>query len=132
MDFIQSCGGLYGGNKGPFHRMLGWSHDDWRVNISEQVSWTTGAALAIRRSTFEQVGGFDVGYVRGYFEDVDLCEAVKALGLKVWYQPRSVFEHRVGSSGGVPADIFKRNSFRFHDKWDAKIKPDTSISYVNF
>lgn len=131
-EVIQSCGGLYGGNKGPFHRMLGWAANDWRVNVYGEVSWTTGAALAIRRDLFWRVGGFDVGYVRGYFEDVDLCEAVKAQGYAIWYQPRSVFVHNAGSSGGIPAEIFRRNSFRFHDKWDAKIKPDTPIVHVNY
>lgn len=129
---IQSCGGLYGANKGPFHRYLGYAADDWRVNIKERVSWTTGAALAIRRELFAKVGGFDEGYQRGYFEDVDLCEAAKALGAEIWYCPESVFEHKVGSSGGVPGHIFKANSLRFHQKWDAHIVPDTLVSHVDY
>jgi len=129
---IQSCGGLYGGNRGPFHRWLGWSADDWRVNVRERVSWITGAALAIRRDLFFKVGGFDVGYERGYFEDVDLCEKVKEAGLEVWYCPEAVFDHSVGSSGGVPAHIFKANSIKFHQKWDTKIAPDTQVVHVNF
>jgi GT2 family glycosyltransferase len=129
---IQSCGGLYGGNKGPYHRFLGWNANDWRVNVCEKVSWMTGAALAIRREVFMQIGGFDVGYARGYFEDVDLCEKVKAQGLEVWYCPTSTFEHNAGTSGGVPAHIFKANSLRFHQKWDAVIVPDTAVSHVNF
>jgi O-antigen biosynthesis protein len=131
-DAIQSCGGLYGGNFGPFHRYLGWFAEDWRVNIKERVSWITGAALAIMRDLFFKVGGFDVDYKRGYFEDTDLCEKVKAEGLEVWYCPAAVFEHTAGSSGGVPADVFKANSLRFHARWDAKIKPDTPISHVNY
>lgn len=129
---IQSCGGLYGGNRGPFHRWLGWSADDWRVNVMERVSWVTGAALAVRRDLFVQVGGFDVGYRRGYFEDVDLCEAVKALGYEVWYCPEAVFEHTTGTSGGIPPEIFKANSMRFHEKWDSKIVPDTPVIHVPY
>jgi O-antigen biosynthesis protein len=131
-DRIQSCGGLYGGNKGPFHRYLGWAADDWRVNIIERVSWMTGAALAVRRDLFFKVGGFDVGYERGYFEDVDLCEKVKEAGFEVWYCPEAVFEHYAGTSGGVPPHIFKANSMHFHEKWDAKIKPDTQVSHVAY
>jgi O-antigen biosynthesis protein len=132
IDTIQSCGGLYGGNRGPFHRWLGWSADDWRVNVCEKVSWITGAALAIRRELFFKVGGFDVGYIRGYFEDVDLCEKAKEAGFDVWYCPESVFEHSAGTSGGIPGHIFKANSMRFHAKWDAKIKPDTAVSHVAY
>ena len=88
---VQSVGGLYDAGKGPFHRCLGWSNPaDPRLNRRERVSWTTGAALAIRRELFAQVGGFDTGYVRGYFEDVDLCERVKAAGLEVWYCPEEI------------------------------------------
>lgn len=131
-DVIQSCGGMYGGNKGPFHRWLGWAADDWRVNQPEAVSWTTGAALAIRRELFWSVSGFDVGYVRGYFEDVDLCEAAKKAGAKVMYEPRAVFEHQVGASGGVPQQVFRANSRRFHEKWDKAITPDTPVLMVDY
>jgi len=131
-DAIQSCGGWYGGNKGPFHRYLGWSSDDWRVNKAERVSWTTGAALAIRADLFRKVGGFDEAYQRGYFEDVDLCEKVKALDFEIWYCPAAVFEHSVGSTGGVPPETFKTNSIRFHERWDKRITPDTPISHVNY
>lgn len=131
-ESVQSCGGLFDAGKGPFHRWLGWAADDWRVNVPERVSWTTGAALAVRRELFAKVGGFDEGYVRGYFEDVDLSMKVRAAGAEVWYEPRAVFEHQVGSTGGVAPHIFKANSLRFHAKWDAVIVPDTNVVHVNY
>ena len=129
---IQSCGGLYDGGKGPYHRYLGWAADDWRVNSRTRVSWTTGAALAVRRELFYKVGGFDIAYERGYFEDVDLCEKVKAEGHEVWYCPNSIFEQSVASTGGIPAHIFKANSLRFHERWNDKITPDTTAIHVNY
>lgn len=131
-DAIQSCGGLYDGGRGPYHRYLGWHPDDWRVNQTERVSWTTGAALAIRRELFWKVGGFDEGYLRGYFEDVDLCENAKAVGFEVWYCPQAVFEHAVGSTGGIPAEQFRANSIRFHRRWDKHITPDVNVIHVNY
>lgn len=131
-ETVQSCGGLYGANKGPFHRMIGWLADDYRVNVPERVSWTTGAALAVRRELFVQAGGFNVAYKRGYFEDCGLCEQVKALGYEVWYEPRAVFEHDTGTSGGVSGDVFRNNSMLFHKLWDDKIEPDSRFSFVNF
>lgn len=129
---IQSCGGLFDAGKGPFHRYLGFHADDWRVNVPERVSWTTGAALAIRRELFAQVGGFDEGYARGYFEDVALCMAARAAGAEVWYEPRAVFEHTVGSTGGIPPQVFKANSMRFHKQWDAAIVPDSPVVHVAY
>jgi GT2 family glycosyltransferase len=131
-DRIQSAGGLFDGRCGPYHRFLGWAADDWRVNQPGVVSWTTGAALAIRRELFGQVGGVSLDYPRGYFEDTDLCMKVKQLGYSIWYEPRSVFEHTVGSTGGIPAHLFKANSLRFHNLWDKKIVPDTPFVYVNY
>ena len=129
---IQSCGGLYDGGKGPFHRYIGFAADDWRVNIAERVSWTTGAALAIRNNLFASAGLFDIGYGRGYFEDVDLCERVKLRGFEVWYCPEAVFTHRVGASNAATAESFRANSLRFHEKWDRRITPDTSIIHVAY
>ena len=129
---IQSCGGLFDAGKGPFHRFLGYHADDWRVNRAERVSWVTGAALSIRRDLFHAIGGFDTAYVRGYFEDVDLCMQARSRGGEVWYCPEAVFEHSVGSTGGVAPDIFKANSLRFHQAWDSVIVPDTHVIHVNY
>lgn len=131
-ESIQSCGGLFDRSKSPFHRFLGWAADDWRVNQRERVSWTTGAALAVRRLAFERVGGFDPGYQRGYFEDVDLCLAVQMLGYECWYEPAAVFEHSVGSTGGVPAEVFRANALRFHRRWDDRIKPDVDVVVTGY
>lgn len=123
---IQSAGGLYDAHCQPFHRCLGYSnHTFAEVNTPQEVSWVTGAALAIRRSLFEQVGGFDEGYVRGYFEDVSLCATVRELGYKVWYEPRCQLVHRVGTSGGSP--YFMQNAMRFKEQWvdTKKVKPDS-------
>lgn len=138
---IQSCGGLFDKGKGPFHRYLGWNADDWRVNRAEKVAWTTGAALMIRKDDFLNAGGFDQSYIRGYFEDVDLCMKVRLeLGKEIWYCPTSVMTHAVGHSTVVHspeeqrllAEIFMENSRLFHSKWNDKIVPDTDAVYVNY
>ena len=132
VDSIASCGGWYDAGRGPFHRYLGWAAGDERVNRRERVSWTTGAALGIRRELFFSVGGFPL-YGRGYFEDVDLCEKVKRAGMEVWYEPEAMFEHKVAASGGTSPEAFRANSLRFHQRWDAHITPDLpSVFMVNY
>ena len=131
---IQSAGGLFDAGRGPFHRYLGWTNkDDRRINHNEVVSWLTGAAIMIRRADFEALGGFDEAYQRGYFEDVDLSMRVRhELGKEVWYCPFAELVHRAGSAGGVPAEVFKANSMRFHAKWDKVIEPDVSSFHVSY
>src|SRR3990167_7354852 len=131
-DSIQSCGGLFDAGRGPFHRWLGWDAADWRVNVPERVSWTTGAALAVRRELFGKVGGFDMGYSPAYFEDVAFCLAVRRLGYEIWYEPRAVFPHAGGTSGAATAESFKRNSLRFHREWDGVIVPDVPAIHVSY
>ncbi len=44
------------------------------------IDYGSGAALLIRRSAFEAVGGFDPIYEPAYFEDVDLSFRLKLAG----------------------------------------------------
>jgi GT2 family glycosyltransferase len=48
----------------------------WSHSVSRRVPWVVGAALAIRRSAFEAVGGFDDTYFM-YGEEVDLCRRIE-------------------------------------------------------
>jgi GT2 family glycosyltransferase len=45
------------------------------------VPAVTGACLAMRRSDFDAIGGWDTGYLIGDFEDSDLCLSLRAKGL---------------------------------------------------
>jgi len=130
---IQNAGGKFDGNCTPFHRGLGYSNHKYaEVNTPETVSWTTGGALAIRRTLFEQLGGFDASY-RAYFEDVDLCLRAREAGFKVWYEPRCILFHAVGTSGG--SVHFARSAQMFHDKWvsSKRVHPDmVAISNVRY
>lgn len=113
---IQSAGGLFDVTGSPYHRCLGYSNPDYEeVATAREVDWVTGATLAIRRELFERVGGFDTSYVKGYWEDVDLCMKVRALGFKVWYEPRATLIHSVGSTGGNP--YFHQNARLFRERW---------------
>jgi N-acetylglucosaminyl-diphospho-decaprenol L-rhamnosyltransferase len=62
-----------------------------------EVDWVSGACVLVRRSAFEQVGGFDEAYFM-YAEDVDLCWR---LGQQRWsaaYVPGAEVTHRQGVS----------------------------------
>lgn len=122
---IQNAGGLFDAKGQPFHRCLGWSNINHpEVATAREVSWTTGAALAIRREVWERVGGLDEAYQRGYFEDVDLCLRVREAGFKVWYEPSCTLIHKTGTTGGSP--MLAQNARLFKSRWvdTGKIKPD--------
>ena len=62
-----------------------------------EVDWVSGACFMVRRSAFEQVGGFDEAYFM-YAEDVDLCWRLGESGWSVAYVPTAEVTHRQGVS----------------------------------
>ncbi len=130
---VQNGGGFFDAKCQPFHRGLGYSDYNYHeVATPGVVSWMTGAALAVRRDLFVQVGGFDVAYVGGYWEDVDLCMQVRSLGFQVWYEPRATLVHAVGSTGGNPR--FMQNALLWKRRWvdSGKVKPDVQFVKERF
>lgn len=129
---VQSVGGGFDAHLQPYHLCLGWSDLSHKeVNTFKEVEWVTGAFLAIRRSVWERVGGFDETYV-SYFEDVDLCLRVREAGYKVMIDPCVSFIHKVGSTGGSPH--FMNSAVTFKRKWadTRKVKADTSAVLENW
>lgn len=61
------------------------------------ADWLSGCVLALRRSAFDQVGGFDPGF-HLYVEDIDLGVRLRAAGWRLRFQPDACVEHRVGAS----------------------------------
>lgn len=130
---IQSCGGWFDVNKGPFHKYLGVLEDHPLVNVTEEVSWLTGAAIMILKSDFEKLGGFDESYGRGYFEDVDLClRIVSELNKCMMYCAEVTFYHVVGSAWSGDGEQFKRNALKFKARWAATIESDVLDQKVKF
>jgi GT2 family glycosyltransferase len=62
------------------------------------VTFASGCALFIRRSTLEQLGGFDPRFFM-YEEDVELCLRAREQGIRIRYIPTSLVLHRGQGSG---------------------------------
>ena len=56
------------------------------------VEWLSGAAMWLRRSALQSVGGWDEHYYM-YLEDVDLCWRLRRLGWRVAYEPAGAVVH---------------------------------------
>jgi len=89
---IQHAGMIFGfRDRAPVHDGVAIEVDDPqsdpRFDRCQACSAVTGAFLAIRRDTFMRAGRLDaVRFIIAY-NDVDLCLAVRELGLKVLYDP---------------------------------------------
>jgi len=96
-------------------------------NYLREVDYCSGAALAVRRTAFEEAGGFDERFAPAYWEDVDLCFSLREHGWSVWYQPASVVCHFEGVSSGTDESAgMKRyqaiNRDKFRDKWKQRLE----------
>lgn len=78
---------------------FGYNPKDAEFNYLREVDAVSGASLMIRKSLWKRLGGFDKRYNFAYYEDMDLCFAVRKLGYKVIYQPHSEVIHFSGVTG---------------------------------
>jgi len=79
---------------------IGWGQPDGgQYDTPGPVGVIPGAAMLVRRSVFNELGGFDAGY-GAYLEDVDLCWRAWLRGHQVYYQPAAVARHQYGATGG--------------------------------
>lgn len=96
-----------------------YRQDDAPSDEVRDVGWLSGACLAVRRTAFEAVEGFDPGYFM-YFEDVDLGYRLGRAGWTNRYDPAAVVTH-IGatSTSGESARMLRehhRSAARFLSK----------------
>ena len=124
---LQEAGGII------FNDGSGWNYgrfedpDDTRFAFRREADYCSGAAIMLRRALFEQLGRFDQRYAPAYYEDTDLAFAVRAAGLKVFYEPRSRVVHFEGITAGTDTGSgMKRfqviNQEKFLDKWQTALR----------
>jgi O-antigen biosynthesis protein len=96
------------------------------AQLLRDVPGVTGAALAIRRKVFEQVGGICEDYIIGDYEDSDLCLRVRAAGHSITYVPEAELFHFERRSIGLHAGYMRThaslyNRLLHHERWNAAI-----------
>ena len=91
-------------------------------NYVKEVDYISGAAIMIRRTLWEEIGGFDEQFAPAYCEDSDLAFEVRKHGYRVLYQPLSVVVHFEGVSNGTDTSSGQKayqviNQKKFFEKW---------------
>ncbi len=101
---------------------------DFDHNQIQDVDLITGAYFFMRKSLYEQVGGFDPRYFL-FMEDYDLCRKIHNAGYRVVYFPLAEAQHyhKRLSDGGLFHLVFKRvfwlhlaSAFKYFWKWQKR------------
>lgn len=108
---VQHAGVVLGPRGTADHVMRGFPADSdgyaGSLSTPREVSAVTGACLAIRRETFERVGGFREAYGTHY-QDVDLCLRLRRAGLRIVCTPEARLHHHESPSRGSAYDFLDR------------------------
>jgi GT2 family glycosyltransferase len=103
---------------------VGGTWDDPRVGSTCDMFAVTGALMAVDRSLFRRVGGFDDTYRWGY-EDVDLCLSARAVGRRVLFvHDARAWHHESATLGAVrQQNDVDTNYSNYRRKWDNVLVP---------
>ncbi|NQW94416.1 MAG: glycosyltransferase family 2 protein [Polaromonas sp.] len=101
------------------------------------VPAVTGACLAMRRTDFDSVDGWDTGYLIGDFEDSDLCLKLRTKGFNIGYLPTVQLTHlerqsfKLLGEGEFRARVVVYNAVRHQNRWASVIDQPIKVAASN-
>jgi O-antigen biosynthesis protein len=97
------------------------------LKVPHEVTAVTGACIAIERTKFEAVGGFDAENLPIELNDIDLCLRVAERGWSTLWTPESTLCHREFGSrdiGPDPSKTYSKERSYFRERWQHIIRDD--------
>ncbi len=146
-DTVQHAGCVLGIGGVANHAFLGLPRGAHgymnRARLTQNYSAVTAACLAIRRSVYEQVGGFDAEHLAVAFNDIDFCLRVREAGYRNLWTPFAEFYHRESATRGyedTPEKVARFNSEVAYmmSRWgellrnDPAYNPNLSLQHEDF
>ena len=141
---LQEAGGIVWGSGVPWNYGKNRNASHPGFNYTRDADYLSAAALFVKKTVWEEVGGFSEEFAPAYYEDTDLAFKIRRSGHRTVYCPTSEVIHFEGKSNGTSTksgikkyqDI---NSATFREKWflDYKkhgkegVKPQIEVDRAN-
>ena len=119
---LQEAGGIVWGSGTPWNYGKNKNASHPSYNYTREADYLSAAALFIKKTVWEEVGGFSEEFAPAYYEDTDLAFKIRDAGYRTLYCPGSEVVHFEGKSNGTStkSGIKKYqeiNSSTFREKW---------------
>lgn len=114
-----------------------------RLRLVQNYSAVTAACMVIRRTTFDEVGGFDAKDLAVAFNDIDFCLKVRQAGYRNLWTPFAELYHHESASRGIEdspdkLDRFAGEVVTMRERWgefldqDPAYNPNLTAEYEDF
>lgn len=127
---IQHAGVMVDGSFSLLHSLRGEPRDILGprgiAQISREVQAVTGACMVMRRSVFDEVGGFDEAFAVN-FNDIDLCMRTTGRGYRIVLAATAALIHLESATRGKTNDgraLAKRERDLFRARWQDRVRAD--------
>ena len=133
---IQHAGVLLGPGGVAAHAfagmLRGYRGQHGRSGLVQRVSAVTAACLAVKRTAFQEIGGFDESLAVA-FNDVDFCLRLLAAGYCNLWTPHAELYHHESVSRGQEDDPVKQARFagevaRMRERWGRYLDDDPAYN----
>ena len=144
---IQHAGVIVGLGGVAGHVFLAEPHDApgyfGRAIVAQDLSAVTAACMMVKRSVYEEAGGFEEAYAVA-FNDVDLCLKIRKAGYLIVYNPNAELMHYESKSRGYEdteekikrfgseIQLFQERWKEFLEKGDPYYNPNLSLNRNDF
>jgi GT2 family glycosyltransferase len=116
---IQEAGSVLWSDGWAAHVGAGHAAGSSPYHYVRDTDYISANGLLVERGAWDAVGGLDERYFPAYYEDVDLCLALRSHGYRVVYEPRARLRHLESRSTTASYRNFLliRNRAQLVDKW---------------
>ena len=125
---LQEAGGIIWSDGTGANYGRGDDPKAFMYNYVKDVDYISGAAIMIRKSLWDAIGGFDERFAPAYCEDSDLAFNVRKFGSRVVYEPLSEVIHYEGVSNGTDTSDTNsiksyqvENNKKLKEKWEHEL-----------